>query len=108
MNIYNDKEYGFAVATLHFAFAMITMAQDQRLFWAYIAKFVLADQTIRGGDMQRKLWLVLHVIESLAWHSENGELFPMPVAVWYRQCPFIRKYVEFKDVFDSIIVHEYQ
>lgn len=83
MNIYTNEELGYAVACLHYALAMLTYLGDTRFFWKYIIDFLEADVIFREVAFERAFFLVLHVIESLAWTSKNGKLFPMPAIVWY-------------------------
>jgi hypothetical protein len=83
MNIYRNEELGYAVACLHYGFAMMLLQGDTRFFWKHIMEFMTASVQFRAVPFNRSFHLLLHVIESLAWSSKEGQLFPMPAVVWF-------------------------
>lgn len=108
MRIYENRELGYAVATVHFAFATVCLTGHSAYFWKAIVDFLEADVKIRElTDMKRPFELILHVLETLAWRSQDGQLFPMPLTVWFTLDGFLIRHKELHDLIAKIRVMEY-
>ena len=106
--IYRNEELGYAVGAVHFGFAMITLTKETRLFWKHVVDFIEEDMKVRPDvPFVRKFGLVLHVLESLAWRSQDGELFPTPLIVWYTVDAFLIKHKELHKLIARLEVREY-
>lgn len=106
--IYRNEELGYAVGCYHFALAMITLTGITSFFWKHVIDFLEQDMKVRPEvPLVRKVGLLMHIIESLAWKSSDGELFPTPLIVWYLLDGFLIRHKELHDLLERITVKEY-
>ena len=109
MYLYENRELGYAVGAVHYGLAMITLTGQPAFFWEHVVKFLEADMTFRKlENLIRPFSLILHVLECLAWQSKDGELFPMPLIVWYLLDGFLLKHKELHELIGKIQIMEYR
>jgi len=107
MNIYSHQEIGYAVCALHYALARTSLSLRTEFFWQHIIEFLREDVSFRKITILRAFEVLLHVIESLSWHSQNGELFPMLRVVWFLLDGFLLREPELRDLIEKVTVKEY-
>lgn len=106
--IYAHEEFGYAVACVHYALAMCAMSLRIELFWSHVLNFLAVDQELRKGSLERKFCLVLHVIETLAWRSSDGFMFPTPLICWYLPHKLFEKEAELIELVRGLTIEEYK
>lgn len=108
MYVYAPEEFGYAVAAVHYGFALCILRERVEPFWSHIINFLEENEKMRPGSMGHTFGLILHVLETLAWRSSTGELFPMPLICWYFPIKLFEKHKPLMEIVSEIRIESYE